>query len=61
MRAVILFAACGLVWAQAPDPAYEPLSRAYAALRARDYEAAIAGFLEAADAPPSARTWDTPI
>ena len=52
MRAVILFAACGLVFAQAPDPAYEPLSRAYEALRARDYDAAIAGFLKAIEASP---------
>ena len=52
MRAVILFAACGLVLAQAPDPAYEPLSRAYDALRTRDYDAAIAGFLRAIEASP---------
>ena len=52
MRAIILFAACGLVCAQAPDPAYEPLSRAYDALRARDYDAAIAGFLKAIEAAP---------
>jgi Flp pilus assembly protein TadD len=52
MRAVILFAACGLVLAQAPDPAYEPLSRAYEALRARDYDAAISGFLQAIEASP---------
>jgi Tfp pilus assembly protein PilF len=52
MRAIILLAACGLVCAQVPDPAYEPLSRAYDALRARDYDAAIAGFLKAIDAAP---------
>ena len=52
MRAIILLAACGLVCAQAPDPAYEPLSRAYDALRSRDYDAAIAGFLKAIDAAP---------
>jgi Flp pilus assembly protein TadD len=52
MRALILVAACGFVWAQAPDPAYEPLSRAYAALQARDYDAAIAGFLKAIEASP---------
>jgi len=52
MRAVILLAACGLALAQAPDPAYGPLSRAYEALRARDYDAAIAGFLEGIEAAP---------
>jgi Flp pilus assembly protein TadD len=52
MRAFLLFAACGLVLAQAPDPAYEPLSRAYEALRARDYDAAIASFLKAIEASP---------
>src|ERR1039458_3462362 len=52
MRAVILFAACGLAWAQAPDPAYEPLSRAYEALRSQDYDAAIASFLKAIEASP---------
>ena len=52
MRAVILFAACGLAWAQAPDPAYEPLSRAYEALRSHDYDAAIASFLKAIEASP---------
>src|SRR5581483_183198 len=34
-------------WAQTPDPAYQPLDRAYKALRAKDYDAAIAGFREA--------------
>lgn len=52
MRAILLLAACGLVCAQAPDPAYEPLSRAYAALQARDYDSAIAGFLKAIEAAP---------
>jgi len=52
MRAILLFAACGLVCAQAPDPAYEPLARAYDALRGRDYDAAIAGFLKAIEAAP---------
>ncbi len=40
-------AACALAAAQTPDPAYEPLTRAYAALRAHDYDAAVAGFTSA--------------
>lgn len=56
MRAAILFACSGLVWAQSPQPAadqaYAPLTRAYDALRARDYDAAIAGFLEGIKAAP---------
>jgi Tfp pilus assembly protein PilF len=34
------------------DPAYQPLTRAYAALRALDYEVAIAAFRQAAQAAP---------
>lgn len=47
MRLAALFVSCGLVCAQAPDPAREALARAYDALRARAYETAIAGFREA--------------
>ena len=52
MRAVVLFVACRLSWAQAPDSAYEPLERAYQALRAKDYDAAVAGFLKGIEAAP---------
>ncbi len=45
-------AACALAAAQAPDPAYEPLARAYAALRAHDYDAAVAGFSRAIELAP---------
>src|SRR5690242_9534109 len=52
MRAAVLFAACGLVMAQTIDPAYGPLSRAYDAAKAHDYENAVAGFLQAIEAAP---------
>jgi tetratricopeptide (TPR) repeat protein len=52
MRALILLTACGVAFGQAPDPAYEPLARAYDALRARDYDGAIAGFQAAVSAAP---------
>lgn len=41
------------LFAQAPDPAYAALERAYAALRNNDYDAATAGFLEAISLAPS--------
>src|SRR5437870_6121575 len=53
MRAVVLVAACALARAQVPDPAYEPLSRAFETLRARDYDTAISHFLKAIDAAPT--------
>lgn len=52
MRLVILVAVCAVAFAQPPDPAYEPLARAYEALRARDYDTAIAGFLKGVEAAP---------
>ena len=52
MRGVVFLAVCGLAFAQLPDPAYEPLTRAYEALRARDYDTAIAGFLKGIEAAP---------
>jgi Tfp pilus assembly protein PilF len=52
MRAVALLAVCGLACAQPPNPAYEPLARAYDALRARDYDSAIASFLKGIEAAP---------
>jgi Flp pilus assembly protein TadD len=53
MRVFAIFAALSLASAQAPDPAYEPLTRAYTALRARDYDPAIAAFLQAIAASPA--------
>ena len=52
MRGVVFLAVCGLAFAQPPDPAYEPLTRAYEALRARDYDTAMAGFLKGIEAAP---------
>jgi Tfp pilus assembly protein PilF len=55
MRAVALFAAlcvAGSACAQTADPAYEPLARAYNALKARDYDNAIDGFLKAIELAP---------
>jgi Tfp pilus assembly protein PilF len=51
MRAGVFLLACGL-FAQAPDPAYEPLAKAYEALRGRDYGRAIALFLKGIEAAP---------
>ena len=52
VRFAILTAACALAAAQTPDPAYEPLARAYVALQARDYDAAVAGFTRAIELAP---------
>ena len=52
MRVMLLLV---LVWtasAQPADPAYASLAGAYNALRARRYDAAITGFLAAAQAAP---------
>ena len=43
---------CALLRGQNPDPAYPHLEKAYAALRAADYEEAIASFQEAVKAAP---------
>lgn len=53
MRALALFAAFGVALAQTPDTAYEPLSRAYEALRARDYDAAVTDFLKGIEQAPA--------
>jgi len=57
MRAVILVLVGGALWGQPVpppyNPAYAPLARAYEALRAHDYDAAIANFLKAAEAAPA--------
>jgi Tfp pilus assembly protein PilF len=42
----------GLALAQPPDPAYPPLTRAYEALKTRDYDTAIANFLKGIEAAP---------
>jgi Flp pilus assembly protein TadD len=52
MRLVVFLWVGALAWAQPPDPTYEPLARAYAALKAKDYDAAIAGFLAAGALAP---------
>jgi Tfp pilus assembly protein PilF len=52
MRFVVLLAACGVAFAQAPDPAYAHLAQAYESLRAREYDAAISGFLKGIEAAP---------
>ena len=41
-----------LAFGQTPDPAYGPLTRAYEALRARDYDTAISNFLKGIQAAP---------
>jgi Tfp pilus assembly protein PilF len=51
MRVVVLLATAALALAQS-DPAYEPLTRAYTALRAHDYDTAIPAFLQAVEAAP---------
>jgi len=53
MRLWILLLASALAPAQTPDPAYEPLNKAYEALRTRGYDDAIALFLKAIDAAPA--------
>jgi hypothetical protein len=66
MRLLVLLGVGALAWAQPPDPAYEPLARAYAALKAKDYDAAVAGFRAAGArwrriVRRSTRIWRTPI
>ena len=53
MRIAILLAAAAFAWGQTPDPAYQPLSQAYEALRVHNYDGAIAAFLRAAEAAPA--------
>ena len=53
-RAVWVLLLGAAAYAQAPpDPAYEPLDKAYAALRARSYDEAIAFFEKAIDLAPN--------
>jgi Flp pilus assembly protein TadD len=58
MRLLAIFAGLSLAWAnpgkaQPADPAYAPLTRAYTALSAGDYDPAIAAFLQAITASPT--------
>ncbi|MEJ7605660.1 MAG: tetratricopeptide repeat protein [Bryobacteraceae bacterium] len=46
-RSLFVFAAIGWAVAQTPDPAYDQLQRAYAALRVKQYDVAVAAFQEA--------------
>jgi Tfp pilus assembly protein PilF len=52
MRVFVLLVACGAAFAQGQDPAYEPLARAYEALRARDYDVAVGNFLRGIEVAP---------
>ena len=52
MVGIILILLAALAAAQTPDPAYAPLEKAYAALKAKDYDRAIAGFQEAIKIAP---------
>src|SRR5580698_5751598 len=52
MVGIILILLAALANAQIPDPAYAPLEKAYDALRAKDYERAIASFREAIKIAP---------
>src|SRR5436853_560773 len=52
MRFAVFLGACALAWAQTADPAYEPLARAYEAVRVHDYDLAVSSFRKAIDAAP---------
>src|SRR5580693_8183946 len=52
MVGIILILLAALAAAQTPDPAYAPLEKAYAALKAKDYDRAIAAFEEALKIAP---------
>src|SRR5271170_5067363 len=52
MVGIILILLAALAAAQTPDPAYAPLEKAYGALQAKDYDRAIASFLEAVKIAP---------
>src|SRR5689334_15745538 len=52
MRVVVLIAGCALLRAQSAGPAHEALTRAYDALRARDYPVAIESFQRGIEADP---------
>ncbi len=52
MLGIILILLTALAAAQTPDPAYAPLEKAYAALRVKDYDRAVAAFQEAIKIAP---------
>ena len=52
MRLGILLVAIGVAAAQAPDPAHDPLAKAYEALRGKQYDEAISFFLKGIQAAP---------
>lgn len=51
-RKVLLLAICAAAFGQTADPAYTLLDNAYEALRAKDYDRAIAGFQRAIEVAP---------
>ncbi len=53
MRPALLLAVCALAVGQTQDAAFQPLTRAYEALRTRDYDTAVQLFSEAAQAAPA--------
>ncbi len=53
MRVLLLFAIVALASAQPRDPVFQASDRAYAALRARDYDVAVPAFLAAIQAAPN--------
>jgi tetratricopeptide (TPR) repeat protein len=53
MRLLAILAVLSAAVAQTPDPAYAPLTRAYESLRSRDYDPAVAAFLQAIAASPA--------
>ena len=52
-RAILLILAGATAFAQPPDPAYQPLTKAFDALRVHDYDTAISYFRQAAGLAPS--------
>src|SRR5580704_15082514 len=52
MRTAVLLFVAGIAFAQPPDPAYPALTRAYEALKTRDYDAAISSFLKGIESAP---------
>ena len=53
MRLSLLLLVSMLAYAQPPDPAYEPLSKAYQYLQAKQYDEAIEFFLKGIEAAPA--------
>lgn len=53
MRLSLLLLASILAYGQSPDPAYEPLTRAYQLLKDKQYDEAITFFLKGIEAAPS--------